>query len=133
MGTDTGNAHVKRKYKEFDIYVKNDVLHNATDDRLQYRYNLIAQRLKELQGSLEKIRELYMQKKKHRLEFAMQQLDSMSPVHVLRRGYGFISDANGKSIRKITQVKNDMRLKITLVDGTFTSIVESVGQEGKHG
>lgn len=48
MGTDTGNAHVKRKYKEFDIYVKNDVLHNATDDRLQYRYNLIAQRLKEL-------------------------------------------------------------------------------------
>jgi len=94
---------------------------------------LRTQRLKELQGSLEKIRELYMQKKKHRLEFAMQQLDNMSPVHVLRRGYGFISDANGKSIRKITQVKNNMKLKITLVDGTFTSIVESVGQEGKHG
>lgn len=35
-------------YKEFYIYVKDDVLHNATSDRLQYRYDLIAERLKDL-------------------------------------------------------------------------------------
>ena len=43
-GKDTGNQNVFLKYKEFDIYVKEDVLHNATDDRLQYRYHLIANR-----------------------------------------------------------------------------------------
>ena len=47
-GRDTGNRRVKNKYKEFDIYVKQDVLFNATQDRLQYRYDLIAERLKEL-------------------------------------------------------------------------------------
>lgn len=47
-GKDTGNQNVFLKYKEFDIYVKEDVLHNATDDRLQYRYHLIANRQKYL-------------------------------------------------------------------------------------
>lgn len=34
-GRETGNAHVRNRYKEFDIFVKNDVLYNATDDRLK--------------------------------------------------------------------------------------------------
>ena len=48
QGNDTGNMNVRMKYKEFDIYVKRERLHDATMDRLQNRYNLIAQRLKEL-------------------------------------------------------------------------------------
>ena len=71
-----------------------------------------------------------MQKKKSSLNTAMQRLDMMSPVYVLRRGYGFIADEKGRSVRKISQVKKDMKLKITLTDGTFMSKVESVGQEG---
>ena len=47
-GRDTGNKNVKLRYKEFDIFVREDVLHNATDDRLQNRYDLIAERLKYL-------------------------------------------------------------------------------------
>ena len=47
-GRDVGNRNVRLKYKEFDIFVKDDVLHNATRDRLQYRYDLIAERLKYL-------------------------------------------------------------------------------------
>lgn len=47
-GRDTGNKNVRLKYKEFDIYVKKDVLHTATQDRLQNRYDLIADRLKYL-------------------------------------------------------------------------------------
>ena len=42
------NSHVRLKYKEFDIYVKDNVLHTATTDRLQNRYDLIAQRIKYL-------------------------------------------------------------------------------------
>lgn len=48
QGRDSGNKNVKCKYKEFDIYVKNDVLYNATYDRLQNRGHLIAERLKYL-------------------------------------------------------------------------------------
>ena len=45
-GRDTGNKNVFNRYKEFDIYVKQDVVHNATEDRLKKRYKLIAERLK---------------------------------------------------------------------------------------
>lgn len=44
-GRDSGNRNVKGKYKEFDIFVKEDHLFNATDDRLKRRSNLIAERL----------------------------------------------------------------------------------------
>ena len=47
-GMDTGNMGVLNKYKEFDIYVKDDVLHTATADRLQYRFDLIVDRLRVL-------------------------------------------------------------------------------------
>lgn len=47
-GRDTGNKNVRFRYKEFDIYVKREYLHNATRDRLQYRYDLIADRIKYL-------------------------------------------------------------------------------------
>lgn len=47
-GKSSGNQKVRCKYKEFDIYVKQDHLHDATDDRLQNRCHLIAERLKYL-------------------------------------------------------------------------------------
>ena len=60
-GRDSGNMNVRNRYKEFDIYVKNDVLHNATDDRLQFRYELIAQRLKELLIGTQYVRQMRFQ------------------------------------------------------------------------
>lgn len=48
IGGNTGNKNVRRKLKEFDIYVREDVLHNATNDRLQSRTKLIAERIKYL-------------------------------------------------------------------------------------
>ena len=47
-GTKLYNSHMQKKFKEFDIYVKENVLHTATKDRLQNRYALIAERLKYL-------------------------------------------------------------------------------------
>ena len=47
-GFDTFNSGVKGKYREFDIYVSEDVEHTATRDWLQSRQVLIAERLKYL-------------------------------------------------------------------------------------
>lgn len=47
-GVKYGTPHVTKKYLSFDIYVKETVLYNATNDRLQRRDKLIVQRLKEL-------------------------------------------------------------------------------------
>ncbi len=48
QGYDTGNPNVIRKYKAFDIYVKESVMYNATIDRIKSRIMLIAERIKYL-------------------------------------------------------------------------------------
>ena len=40
--------NVYSKYKEFDIYVREEYLYNATNDRLKSRFSLIAERMKYL-------------------------------------------------------------------------------------
>ena len=47
-GVSTGNQSVAGRLKEFDIYVKDDVLRTASDDRLQKRTDLITERIKYL-------------------------------------------------------------------------------------
>lgn len=48
QGYDTGNKNVVRKYKAFDIYVKESELYNATNDRIKSRAALISERIKYL-------------------------------------------------------------------------------------
>lgn len=48
QGFTSDNPRVKGKYKHFDIFVSEDVEHTATNDRLQSRQVLIAQRIHEL-------------------------------------------------------------------------------------
>lgn len=48
QGFETFNPNVRGKYHEFDIYVSEDVEHTGSDDYLQSRQVLIAERLKYL-------------------------------------------------------------------------------------
>ncbi len=48
QGSDANVPNVKRIMMTFDIYVKQDELHNVGDDRLQFRTHLIAARLNKL-------------------------------------------------------------------------------------
>ena len=48
QGSDTAVPNVRKNMMTFDIYVKQEELHNATDDRLMMRTHLIASRLEYL-------------------------------------------------------------------------------------
>ena len=60
-GTGTGNKNVLLHYKEFDIYVKKNVVYTATGDRLKSRAKLIAERLKYLLLKNEHIHNLHFE------------------------------------------------------------------------
>lgn len=47
-GSDTTVPKVRKNMMTFDIYVKMEELHNCSDDRLQFRTHLIAERLQRL-------------------------------------------------------------------------------------
>lgn len=48
QGSDTAVPNVRKNMMTFDIYVKDEELHNASDDRLMMRTHLIADRLQYL-------------------------------------------------------------------------------------
>jgi exodeoxyribonuclease VII large subunit len=53
------------------------------------------------------------------------QLNSLSPLAVLDRGYALVLDAHGALVRSATQVAAGDHVLTRLSDGTFTSQVES--------
>jgi exodeoxyribonuclease VII large subunit len=69
--------------------------------------------------------ERIIQVSRARLDALDAQLNSLSPLAVLDRGYALVLDDHGKLVRSATQVAPGDRLLTRLSDGTFTSQVES--------
>jgi len=60
---------------------------------------------------------------RHRSQSLSAQLQSLSPLAVLQRGYALVQDENGTLVRSVTQVNADQAVHTRLSDGTFTSKV----------
>ena len=72
-----------------------------------------------------------MKEKRHALEIALQQLDYLNPVHILRQGYGIV-EKEGSPVTSVRAVHEGDRLTVTLKDGRLTARVESAaGTEGR--
>jgi exodeoxyribonuclease VII large subunit len=66
-----------------------------------------------------------------RLNALHAQLNSLSPLAVLDRGYALVLDAHGVLVRSATQVVAGDNVRTRLSDGEFTSRVESTTVEAK--
>lgn len=64
--------------------------------------------------------------KKQRMAFALEQLELLSPVRVLRRGYGIVSSPGGKVLRSVRQAKQGDMVEIMLADGRFSAKVTEI-------
>lgn len=59
----------------------------------------------------------YFRKKGQALEGATMRLESLDPNLVLRRGYAWLTDTNGKTISSVHQARRGQTLHATLTDG----------------
>ena len=53
------------------------------------------------------------------------QLEALNPLSVLARGYGVVSDAEGRAIRSVHAVKEKENLSVRVSDGTILATVIS--------
>lgn len=60
----------------------------------------------------------------HRLAAAAAKLDALSPLNVLKRGYSFTENAEGKVITSVNDVENGSMVSITLNDGMLNAVVK---------
>ncbi len=74
------------------------------------------QRLDKASLRLQQLMEAALKQRRHRLELALGKLDMLSPVHVLRRGYGLIEHGNS-IVTSVKQIKPGDELVLTFKDG----------------
>ncbi|MCH7478643.1 MAG: exodeoxyribonuclease VII large subunit, partial [SAR324 cluster bacterium] len=68
---------------------------------------------------------------RERVGAQMGLLDSLSPLTVMRRGYGAIRDKAGRLVRSVAQVKVGDALSLRLHDGTVEAETTGVTEEGE--
>ncbi len=113
--------------------------------------NIIAERRRDITGRTDTlnrlIRELYeikrrntdeyaqdiqtlmndkMNDARHNLQVIAAQLDGLSPLKKLSRGYSFVADDSGKVVTSIKNVKKDDAVHINVLDGVIDANVRNV-------
>jgi exodeoxyribonuclease VII large subunit len=63
---------------------------------------------------------------RERAEGTMARLDTVSPLNTLARGYGVVSDAQGKLVRSATQVQPGDTVDVRLSDGALGATVQDI-------
>lgn len=66
-----------------------------------------------------------MKEKQHRLAVVMEKLDMLSPVQVLRRGYGIV-EQDEKILTSINDAAVGAHIEVRLKDGALTAVVEAI-------
>ncbi len=97
---------------------------------------MLAERRQQLDGTVEKLSALAKQgmaDKQHALELQLGRLDSMSPLRVLRRGYGII-EAGETVIHSVEDIKIGEQIRVVLSDGALQADITAVEKgDAVHG
>ena len=99
--------------------------------RLHPGYRLKDQRrqLMELEEKLDTGMSLKLQKYRHKLEVYIERMKGLSPLLKLEKGYAYVEDAKGRSLRSVKNIKTGESLKIHAADGVVLARVQKILEE----
>lgn len=63
----------------------------------------------------------------------ISKLDALSPLKILKRGYGVLTDENNNSIRTIKKIKENDKINVKLTDGSVVATVDSIKEDLSYG
>lgn len=94
-------------------------------------YRLMDQRrqLMELEEKLDTGMSLKLQKYRHKLEVYIERMKGLSPLLKLEKGYAYVEDAKGRSLRSVKNIKTGESLKIHAADGVVLARVQKILEE----
>ena len=90
------------------------------------KLNLGHQRIDELWPRLHRATELSMRFKKTKLESYMENLEALSPLKVLTRGYTLVYDLDDRPLKSVHSLQQGQELKISFQDGNAYCDVNKV-------
>lgn len=77
------------------------------------------QRVDDLERRIRRTLEVQLKLSRERLKGQIKQLDSLSPLHVLARGYSLTAAVDGQLVKSVKAVRPDDPLRIRLADGSI--------------
>lgn len=86
------------------------------------------QKLDDLAGRLDRTAERFVGRCRERLAATAEQLDALSPLNILRRGYSLTRRGDGTVVRAVTDVSRGEVIATRLPDGEILSKVVSVSE-----
>lgn len=86
------------------------------------------QRLADLEDDLKRAMEQRVKTSRHRLALISGRLQSLSPLEKISRGFGFVTDEDGKRLVSINQIKPGDKIKIQVRDGQIEARTEKVNE-----
>lgn len=87
------------------------------------------QQLLDYESSLRESMKWKLQENRHRLGIDLEWYKGLSPLGKLNRGYAFVADHKGGSVREISQVKQGDRLTVSVTDGVIEARVTATRKE----
>ncbi|KQO17496.1 exodeoxyribonuclease VII large subunit [Paenibacillus sp. Leaf72] len=98
------------------------------------RVQFAASRLKGTSKRLEQIIQQTLQEKQLKLHSSIRQLDALSPLKVMARGYGLVyEESEQRLVKSVADVKAGDTVKVKLADGQMTCEVSSLEGESSSG
>ncbi|MFS1512225.1 exodeoxyribonuclease VII large subunit [Chengkuizengella sp. SCS-71B] len=87
------------------------------------------QRLKNIQHRLNHIIMVYIKNQKLKLSSNVRQLDALSPLKVMDRGYSLVYNEDEKIVKSVEQIQIDQKIQVKLKDGKLDCQVKKVEEE----
>ena len=89
----------------------------------------LQQQSKTLQQRLHRAVKQLLQQKESRWQSAAQQLNTVSPLRTLERGYAIVSDSNQQIVRTVASVSCGDKITTRIADGFIESQVKAINPE----
>jgi len=127
------NITSKRIFKSpFEILNMRQMTLSDIENRMAYSMKNSVSAMKEKFLRITDIRQLQKKiliQKRHDFELLVQNINNLSPLNIMARGYSIVFDSNRSVISSIKKLKQGDRVSIKFKDGTSDAIIDSVVKE----
>ena len=86
-----------------------------------------------MEGELERLMKGRTIEARHRLALLSGRLHGLSPLERIRRGFGFLTDGDGKKITSVSDVNAGDTVRIQVSDGRITAKAQEITREDAPG
>lgn len=121
------NQFVDSRRKALDVYKNHKALHSPA-------YYAMEQQavVRELRTRLDAMSDRFVKQTSSEIQEVKVRLEALNPGNVLKRGYSYVCDSNGKAVESVASVKKGDNVRITLADGIMLSEIKDISR-GEYG